>query len=151
MRTSISSVLLLLLLERAGAQLYTATYYRCESSAQGTRENTLIPYFSAAVPQGDRRFAFGTLVYVPGLRGARLPNGRRHRGIFRIDDVCKGSCEVSPDGGGGALGVFDVHVGSGGRLAGGAKRVRVYKHGSFAGASRKYESHARRHYGGSRC
>lgn len=128
----------------------TATIYRCESGKYGTRNNLLIPYFSAAVPKTmSKRFPYGTIMYVKQFDGAKMKNGGRHNGYFRVDDVCVGTCWVQSNVGSKTYPVFDIHVGRHGKIGSGNTRIRVTQ--KKKANLKRLERYAKRMYHGVEC
>ena len=97
---------------------FTMTIYSCESGPCGYRNNVLVPFVSAAVPIGMKAtYPMGTLLSVPFLRNKRMPGGRKHTGVVRIDDYCVGPCRQNHDPARGhrssKLPVLDLYIGRG--------------------------------------
>jgi 3D (Asp-Asp-Asp) domain-containing protein len=51
----------------------------------GNKGNPLFPHFSVACDQ--TKFRFGQWFFIPLFVGVELPNGRKHEGYFRCDDI----------------------------------------------------------------
>ena len=51
----------------------------------GNRNNPLVPFYSIACDQN--RFKYGLEFYIPDAVGTLLPDGSKHDGYFRCDDV----------------------------------------------------------------
>ena len=51
----------------------------------GNKNNALVPFYSIACDQS--KFKFGQEFYIPEAVGTLLPNGVKHDGYFRCDDV----------------------------------------------------------------
>lgn len=137
----------------SSGQLMTATLYKCESGKMGNKSNKLIPYFSAAVPIAlQKKYPYGSMVFVKKFKGAKMKNGGRHNGFFRIDDVCAGSnCWVKANGGWDWYPVLDLHVGRNGKIGSGAEKIKVQKKRMSNRQKKRLEQYAKKKYNGILC
>ena len=68
-----------------GPSSYVKFYVTTHPYGVGNRNNPLIPFYSIACDQS--KFKFGQKFYIPSALNTILPNGKKHDGKFRCDDV----------------------------------------------------------------
>lgn len=56
----------------------------------GCKDNLVTPFVSITA---DKRFKYGSKVYIDALDGFKLPTGEVHNGCVRVDDCCGDGCE----------------------------------------------------------
>ncbi len=59
----------------------------------GCRSNPLTPFISVAVARRGSGLDFGDTLWIPAFRGLMLPDGRKHKGFFKVEDRGR----LSPD------------------------------------------------------